>query len=106
MKCSALRQAIIPTVITIAFLVSGCAPDSDGDAAEVPVQKFVSAMTVTSDCGVENRPESDNGFAGPVGTEVTEMPDNIAERVAIGADREPVETDWERVAPGFLLPLG
>jgi hypothetical protein len=60
-------------------------------------------MTVTSACGVENKPSSLNGFAGPVGTEVTEMPEAIAARVAVGADREAVETDWERVAPGYVL---
>jgi hypothetical protein len=102
---------MIPVVATIASLVCGCAPGSGGDAADVPVvaepearvQKFVSAMTITSDCGIENRPRSSQGFAGPVGVEVSEMPERIAARVAVGADREPVETDWERVAPGYVL---
>ena len=60
-------------------------------------------MTVTSDCGIENKPGSGQGFAGPVGVEVSEMPERIAARVAVGADRDPVETDWERVAPGYVL---
>ena len=76
MNSSGLRWAIIPVVAAIVSLVCGCAPGSGGDAADVPavaepeapVQKFVSAMTVTSDCGVENKPESSNGFAGPLGT--------------------------------------
>jgi len=111
MNSSGLRQAFIPVVASIASLVCACAPGSGGDAADVPavaepearVQKFVSAMTVTSDCGVENKPRSSNGFAGPVGVEVSEMRERIAARVAVGADREPVETDWDRVAPGYVL---
>jgi hypothetical protein len=108
MNNSKQRWATIPVVTMIASLVCGCAPDSGGEAAEVSepqarTQKFVSAMTVTSDCGVENKPGSFNGAAGPVGTELSEMPENIAERHAVGADRDPVETDWERVAPGYVL---
>jgi hypothetical protein len=111
MNSNRQRWAIIPVVTMIASLVCGCAPGPGGDAADVPavakpeapVQKFVSSMTVTSDCGIENKPPSSAGFAGPVGVEVSEMPERIATRVAVGADREPVETDWERVAPGYVL---
>jgi hypothetical protein len=31
------------------------------------------------------------------------MPERIAARMAIGADRKPVETDWDRVSPGYVL---
>ena len=103
MNSSKQRRIIFPVAVTIASLVCGCAPGSGGDAADAPVQKFVSAMTVTSDCGIENKPGSSSGFAGPVGVEVSEMPERIAARVAVGADREPVETDWDRVAPGYVL---
>ena len=100
------------TAAAIACLVYGCAPVSDGDAdnvivaaePEAPrVQKWVSNKRITSDCGIENRPGSNNGFAGPVGVEVSEMPENIAERVAKGWGREQVETDWERVSPGYVV---
>ncbi|MHC5112571.1 MAG: aryl-sulfate sulfotransferase [Planctomycetota bacterium] len=60
-------------------------------------------MRVTTDCGIENRPGSNGGFAGPVGVPVTEMPENVAEQVAGGWGREQVETDWDRVAPGYVL---
>ena len=112
MNSSEIRRAIIPVVATIASLVCGCAPGPGGNAAdnaavaesEAPrVQKWVSNMRVTSDCGVENRPGSIGGFAGPVGVPVTEMPENIAAQVATGWGREQVETDWERVAPGYVL---
>jgi hypothetical protein len=97
------RWATVPLVTTIAFLVCGCAPETSSEAVEIPVQKFVSAMTVTSNCGVENRPKSFYGFAGPVGAELSEMPEKIADRMAVGSDRDPVATDLERVAPGYVL---
>jgi hypothetical protein len=104
------RPAIFPLIATIASLLGGCAPGSGGDTAgvaaveEAPrVQKWVSNMTVTSDCGVENRPGSNNGFAGPVGVAVGEMPEELAAQVATGWGREQVETDWDRVTPGYVL---
>jgi len=112
MNSSGLRRAIIPVLATIASLICGCAPGPGGDAAddaavaesEAPrVQKWVSNMRVTSDCGVENRPGSNGGFAGPVGVPVSEMPEELAAQVATGWGREQVETDWERVSPGYVL---
>jgi hypothetical protein len=104
------RRVILPVAIVI--LTCGCAPESSSESADVAataepqaprVQKWVSNMKVTSDCGVENRPGSNGGFAGPVGVPVTEMPENIAAQVATGWGREPVETDWDRVTPGYVL---
>lgn len=97
------------SVAAIATIVFGYVADSGGNTAaadetETPrVQKWGSHMTVTSDCGFENKPNSTNGFATPVGSPVGEMPDWLAERVAKGAGREQVETDWDRVAPGYVL---
>jgi hypothetical protein len=95
------RGVISAAVASIALLVYGCS--AEVSEPDVRTQKFVSAMTVTSDCGLERKPESFLGFAGPVGVEVTEMPEFIAERMAVGADRDPIETDWERVSPGYVL---
>lgn len=44
-------------------------------------------MTITSDCGVENKPQTSRGTGGRPAR----------------AEREPVETDWERVQPGYVL---
>jgi hypothetical protein len=110
MKRNAVQRATILVVTTTAFLVAGCAPNSGGDTTEVAaiadaprVQRWVSNMTVTSDCGVESRPGSGNGFAGPVGVPLTDMPEDVAGQVATGWGREQVETDWERVSPGYAL---
>ena len=93
MNSSRQRWAVIPVVMTVASLFCGCAPGSDGNAVAAPAvaeaerqsQKWVLVMTVTSDCGVENKPRTSGGNRpGP-------------------ADREPVETDWERVQPGYVL---
>jgi hypothetical protein len=98
-------------VAAAVIFVCACVPNSGDDQVQVSVAdeaktiqpKFVSAMTVTSNCGVEKKPSSFNGFAGPVGVELTEMPENIAARVAVGADRSPVDTDGDRVSPGYVL---
>jgi hypothetical protein len=112
MNNSKQRCINISVVTAIALLACGCAPNSGSDNADVAataepaaprVQKWVSNMTVTSDCGVENKPGSDNGFAGPVGVELSEMPEELAAQVATGWGREQVETDWDRVTPGYVL---
>jgi len=93
-------------------VAGGCSPGSGGGTAGVPAvaepeaprtQKWVSNIRVTSDCGVESRPGAGNGFAGPVGVPLTEMPEDLAAQVATGWGREQVETDWERVSPGYVL---
>ncbi len=97
----------------IAACAGGCVVGSGTDNAEregsagndAPALRpiYRSTLTVTSDCGVENMPSSNNGLAGPVGTEISEMPENTVKRLAIGADRDPVDTDWDRVSPGYVL---
>ena len=109
MSANKLRLTQIVTMTWIAVIASGCVPNSGDDkredsaANEAPRPKYVSTMTVTSDCGVENMPSSNNGLAGPVGTEISEMPEDIAKNLAVGADRDPVDTDWDRVSPGYVL---
>ena len=84
-------------MIWIAAIASGCAVNSGNDDREGSAGNdalalrpaYRSTMTVTSDCGVENMPSSNGGMAGPVGTEIGEMPENNVTRLAIGADRDP-----------------
>jgi len=106
------QRAIIPVAAAIASLLCGCAPGSGDDTLDVAasakpeaqrVQRWVSKMAITSDCGVEHRPGSSGGFAGPVGVPVSEMSAETAAQVATGWGREQVETDWERVAAGYVL---
>jgi hypothetical protein len=111
-----MKRTVIPVATAIASLLVGCTPDSGGDTVSEPVeaaivakpeaprvQRWVSRMTITTDCGVEHRPGSNGGFAGPVGVPVSEMSEEIAAQIATGWGREQVETDWERVAPGYVL---
>ena len=72
-------------------LVSACAQVVDG-GVQVPItselqsQKWVSTMTISSDCGViakQNLPGARGGQVRPA--------------------REPIETDWDRVQPGYVL---
>ena len=111
MSANQLRLTQMVTMTWIAVIACGCLPNSGNDSREDSAAnearaqrpRYVSTMTVTSDCGVENMPSSSNGLAGPVGTEISEMPDHIAKNLAVGADREPVDTDWDRVSPGYVL---
>ena len=107
MSANQLRLTQIVTMTWIAVIACGCVPNSSNDSAANEAlalrPRYVSTMTVTSDCGVENMPSSSNGLAGPVGTETSEMPEDIAKNLAIGADRDPVDTDWDRVSPGYVL---
>jgi len=110
MSANKLRLLLV-TIIWIATIAGGCGVNSGNDEREgaagsdAPTLRpiYRSTMTVTSDCGVENMPSSNGGMAGPVGTEISEMPENNVKRLAIGADRDLVDTDWDRVSPGYVL---
>ena len=107
------------TLIT-AVLVAGCEPsvvevsDAMKDESTVgaaldtavsgsPQATYRSAKTVSTVCGVPDLTNPVPGFAEPLGRAQKTMPPPIAERVAIGADREPVATDMARVSPGYVL---
>jgi len=64
---------------------------------------YVSAKKVSSDCGVEYVAPPPPGFAEVQGVATRDMPPPIAGPMAVGAGREQVETDWERVSPGVVL---
>ena len=111
MSANRHRTAQLVAMIGIAAIGVGCAPNAGNDArddsttneASAGRPRYVSTIMVTSDCGVENMPSSNNGFAGPVGTQTGEISENNAKRLAIGADRVMIETDWDRVSPGYVL---
>ena len=90
MKTNTQQRALAFTVGVT--LVSACAQIAEGQVqiplvSESQSQKWVSTMTISSDCGVvpQLNPPGARG-----GREVR-------------PPREPVETDWERVQPGYVL---
>jgi hypothetical protein len=105
------QKAFVPLLATIMTMIYGCTPESGVEDTVVaaaperplPVQKWVSNKRVATDCGIPNRSRSSGGFAGPVGVPLTEMSETVAAQVAGGWAREPVETDWDRVSPGYVL---
>jgi hypothetical protein len=91
-----VRQAIIPAVAIFAFMICGCAPVADSEAenavAQEPQgQKWVSTMTISADCGVVNKLRMP-GAPGGMGMGMGARP-----------ARDPVETDWDRVQPGYVV---
>lgn len=90
---------------------SACTPVAEEDAnepavtqsAEAAQPKFRSAKEVSSICDVDFWAPTMPGFAEPAGREQLDMPPPIAEMMSVGADRPMIETDHERVAPGYTL---
>lgn len=64
---------------------------------------FRSAKTVSSNCDVPDVTNPVPGFAEPLGREQKDMPPPIAKIMAVGAEREPVATDHDRVSPGYVV---
>ena len=103
---TALLFAALTTLI-----ISACMPATEeavttpAVAAE-PEQKqprFRSAKAISSVCGVYDYPFTFPGFKNFPGRPVVEMPPPFAQMMAVGADRPMVETDPERVAPGYTV---
>ncbi|MGI9220674.1 MAG: aryl-sulfate sulfotransferase [Woeseiaceae bacterium] len=65
--------------------------------------RFRSAKAISSICAVDEAPMHFPGFKEKSGREVGEMPPPFVEMMSLGADRPMVETDAERVAPGYTL---
>lgn len=87
-------------------------PSRDNDVSTTPAAagegserkpRFRSAKAISSICEVDEAPPSFPGFKEAAGRQVAEMPPLFAQMMSIGADRPMVETDLERVAPGFTL---
>jgi hypothetical protein len=94
-------------------MLAACAPANNDAASQVePVAEaaaepaaplYISRKHVSTDCGVAATPSPIPGFADRPNEEVLEMPPPLANMMAIGADRPMVETDHERVSPGYVL---
>lgn len=73
------------------------------ETPEPPRPVYRSTRRLSSDCGVLRSPGTVPGLAEVAGAEMKELPPPLAKFLAIGAGREPVETDFERVADGYVV---
>lgn len=101
-------------LLCVALSACAPAPDSDHDdtatanpvaAKERPAlaAKYVSSKRVSTVCEAFDYTEPPPGFAEPPGVPQRDMPPPLAMRQAVGADRQPVETNWDKVSPGYVL---
>ncbi len=88
------------------------APAAPAPAAEAPAVPaspasagplYVSDKNVSTDCGIGWIAPPPPGFAPEIGGVVQQMPPLLVSNLAVGADRPMVETDVERVAPGYVI---
>ena len=96
--------------ISLSFSLLACSkPDAGGEQApdegQVSIRKqaFKSMKRVSTDCGVEYVPDPPPGFAERPGAATKEMPEPVVKAMAVGADRDKVETNVDLVSPGYLL---
>jgi hypothetical protein len=95
---------------SVAIVLAACAPESQ-DAApvaepavpEAAAPLYISRKQVSTDCGVESTPPVVPGFADRPNAKIQNMAPAVANMLAVGADRPMVETDHERVSPGYVL---
>jgi hypothetical protein len=104
----AALSALAATACTPAGQNNATEPVADSAPAPAPAPepakpKFRSAKSISSICQVDEAPPSFPGFKVVAGRPTREMPPAFAQMMAVGADRPMVETDYERVAPGYTL---
>ncbi len=105
------RRTAAPLAVAISFGLFACTPTitptlntQHAMHSNQPMQqKFVSDKVVTSDCGPIFIAPDVPGFAIPNGAEARDMPPPIAEMQAVGAGRELLPTDYDRVSSGYML---
>lgn len=72
-------------------------------AAEPAAPLYISRKQLSTDCGVESTPPTVPGFADRPSAVIQDMAPPLVGFLAVGADRPMVETDHERVSPGYVL---
>ena len=93
------------------LIISACTPATQESvtttaAPPEPEQKqpkFRSAKAISSVCGVYYYPFTFPGFKSFPGRPIVEMQPMFEQFMSVGADRPMVETDPERVAPGYTV---
>ena len=113
MRSRILHHSMLILLAGISLSLTACAPEQvpeespvaviSAPVSEVRKPRFRSAKTVSSICTVDYWPEVPPGFAGGPGNAEPEMPPPIAEFMVVGADRPMVQTDINRVSPGYTL---
>ena len=105
-----IRPAVLLLAsLTITFVACTPAVENAADAtveSSEPGQRqpvFRSAKTISSVCAVDQQAFTFPGFKEVPGKQVQEMPPPVAGMMSVGADRPMVQTDTERVAPGYTL---
>ena len=106
-----LNPVRIISILGIVAGVCSCQPatevdsgqESAGQESQLAQPIYRSGKRVSSDCGVEFMARPPPGFAEAPGAETQEMSKPATAFMAIGAEREQVETDPERVSPGYVL---
>ena len=104
------RSALLFAALTT-LIISACMPATEeavttAAAPPAPEQKqprFRSAKTISSICDVYEYVFTFPGFKNFPGRPTVEMAPPFDQFMAVGADRPMVETDSERVAPGFTV---
>ena len=101
----AARMLLATTLVTL----SACAPATNEDAAptaaatQPAAPMYISSKAVSTDCGISMTAPPPPGFADIPNAEIAEMPEGLAKRQAVGADRPIADTDAARVSPGYVL---
>jgi hypothetical protein len=95
------------SIVLVAACTQSPAPQSSAPeaaaTAQAITQRYVSEKTVTTDCRTDFIRPMGIGFAERPGAEIPDMPPMVAQFMSKGADRPPVETDKDRVAPGVVF---
>lgn len=84
-----------------AAAIAGASAPDPALIERTPVYR--STKRLSSDCGVVRAPMPAPGMAPVAGATVADMSEPNQRRLAIGAERPMVETDSERVAPGYTV---
>ena len=109
---SRLKAAASVLSATMIIGVSACVPAPDNSAemvaaasvvSEPAAPLYISSKHASTDCGVEATPAPFPGFADRPNAKLGRIPPPMIGYLAIGADRPMVETDKDRVSPGYVL---
>jgi len=103
-----LSLALISLSLAALWACTPAAENPEPPAAAMPDpepmrQMFKSSKVVSTNCDVNIWGSGPPGFVEGPGKPITEMPPPMVEMLAIGAGREMVPTDINRVSPGFVL---
>lgn len=99
---------LLPVAIVTIAACSGAnnhsVPMSDAAVEKKAAPLYISQMQVSTDCGIaDSTPPPFPGFADRPKAAIQDMAPPVAAMLTVGADRPMVETDHDRVSPGYVL---